>query len=181
MFFSRASSLNTRIASACFASSTTFACVPACTLRLRSSAMPEVAFGTYRVWNGTSAVPRRWKPQPASSTSRTTSAALDDKVDQPSGDDHHLLHALAGDELLHIAVRHCQALDRRLVGLLGHADRAAQLAVDLNHQLHLVLLERRRVGLGPRRLQDVLAETPPPPHGGGGVGRERGAQARAGP
>src|SRR6185369_6495125 len=135
MFFSRASSLNTSTASACFGSSTTFACVPACTLRFRSSAMPEVAFGTYSVWNGTSAVPRRRKPQPARTIRKKARTCLDDKVDQPAGHDHHLLHALPGDELLHVGIGHRQAFDRGAVGGLRHPDRAAQLAVHLHHQL----------------------------------------------
>src|SRR5882672_6587286 len=109
--------------------------------------MPESAFGRYSVWNGTSAVPRRRKPQPASVTSKTTSAVLENKVDEASGHDHHLFHALAGDELLHVGIRHGEGLDGRLVGLPRNADRAAQLAVHLHHQLDLVLLERRRIDL----------------------------------
>src|SRR6185436_5308832 len=106
--------------------------------------MPESELGRYSVWNGTSAVPRRRKPQPASVTSKTTSAVLENKVHEASGHHHHLLHALPGDELPHIGIRHGKRLDRRLVGLSRHADRAAQLAVHLHHQLDLVLLERVR-------------------------------------
>src|SRR4051812_5976253 len=106
------------MASARFGSSTTLARVPASMLRLRSSWMPACAPGRYTVANGTSATPRRWKPQPAIMTASTTKGVraifrlhiergrcfrkialtpLDHKVDEPAGHDHDLLHVLAGD------------------------------------------------------------------------------------
>ena len=45
------------------------------------------------------------------------------------------------------------ALDLGLVGLRGHQDGAAQLAVDLQHQLDFVLHQRIGIDLGPGRIE----------------------------
>src|SRR5918992_3593638 len=110
-------------------------------LRLRSSAMPLVAPGTYSDWKGTSAVPRIRKPQPARTSNNKTRAFLNDKIDEPARHDHHLLHALAGDEALHVRIGARELFDGSAVGGLRHADRAAQLAVHLHDELDLVLLQ----------------------------------------
>src|SRR4051812_6710462 len=103
--------------------------------------------------NGTSAVPRSWKPQAVtqSESARTIFFISYDQVDEPSRHHDHLLHVVPGDEALHVGIGERKALDRRPVGRLRHPDGAAQLAVDLDDELDLVLLERRRVGLGPWR------------------------------
>ena len=54
------------------------------------------------------------------------------------------LDRLPRDELLNIGVGQRCALDRAVVGRGRHANRAAQLAVDLHDEFDLVLLQRRR-------------------------------------
>src|SRR6185436_815154 len=117
-----------RIACAVFGSSTILVRVPASTLRLSSRPMPRRDSGMKSVSKGTSAVPRSWKPQPAApATSSKTTIFLNDKVHQPAGNDDDLLHVLPSDEFLHVGIGEREALDCRLVRLLGHGDRAAQL------------------------------------------------------
>ena len=48
-------------------------------------------------------------------------------------------------------------LDHCAVGVLGHGDAAAQLAVDLHHQLDFVLFEGFRIGLGEGRETRIVA------------------------
>jgi hypothetical protein len=97
---------------------------------------------------------------------------------QPAGNDHHLFDRLAGDVLLHVGVRHRQLLDGGAVGVLRHAQTAAQLAVDLHHEFDLVGVERRGVGLGPRRGEDILAVAQFAPQRVGDVRGDRCEQAQ---
>ncbi len=147
--------------------------------------MPPVAPGTYTVAKGRSAVPRRWNPHPARSRINGVRATFlrarshhTTTLIKPSRNDHHLLHALAADELLHVRIGERDAFDGASVGRLRHADRAAQLAVHLHHELHLVLLERRGIGLRPGRAHDVVAEAELAPEVVRDVRRDRREQAQ---
>ena len=60
---------------------------------------------------------------------------LDDEVDQAACHHDHLLRCRAGQERLHLLVGQCRRLERVGVGVGGHGDVAAHLAVDLNRVL----------------------------------------------
>src|SRR3712207_5361994 len=87
--------------------------------------------------------PRSWKPQPATVAATRTAASvrttmvfigLHHDVDEFARHDDDLLRR-AFDELADRFLGQRSGFDRRLVGILRYLDRAAQLAVHLDHQL----------------------------------------------
>ena len=76
-----------------------------------------------------------------------TDARSDDDIDEPPGHDDDLLHRRAGRVLRDLGARARRRLDRGAVGARRHDELAAQLAVDLQHELDLVLRQRRGVDL----------------------------------
>jgi hypothetical protein len=71
----------------------------------------------------------------------------DDDVDQAAGDDDDLLRRLAFHELLRFRIGQRGGFDAALSAAAATRMAAAQLAVDLDDQFDLVLLQRRRIGL----------------------------------
>src|SRR5574340_914390 len=121
---------------------------------------------TYSDSNGRVVTPRSWKPQAAKRRRAVTAKslrivfpyqrpALNHDIDQPARHHHDFLRRFAFHEFLHVGVGQGQLLDRLLRGVLGHGDAAPELAVDLQHQLDLVLHQRGSVHLGPGRIEQV--------------------------
>ena len=58
---------------------------------------------------------------------------------------------------LHLRIGQHQFFDACTIGIFGDAQIAAQLAVDLQHQLDFIDFQCCGIGLRPRRLQDIFA------------------------
>src|SRR5574344_836482 len=140
--------------------------------RLRPSSEPSGAC-RYSEPKAYCARPRRAKPQPlrpsvAPNTGALASSArrwrleacmgielLHHDIDQAARYDHDFFRGGTFDVLLRIFAGQGQAFDLGLVGAGGHAHFAAQFAVDLQHQLQLVLHQGAGVGLGPGGIEQI--------------------------
>ena len=98
---------------------------------------------------------------------------LGDDVDQPARDHDHLLRRRAGEERLHLLVGQRRGLQRVGVGVGGHRDAAADLAVDLHRVLDGVLDEVLRVGHRERPVRQRGVVAQPLPQLLGQVRRQR--------
>ncbi len=94
------------------------------------------------------------------------------------GYDHHLAHSPFADETTHIVVGEGRGLHHLAPGACGDLYLAANLAVDLNHVLDLVLAQGVLVRLGPAPSQDVLAHGELPPEMVRDMGGDRCEQAQ---
>src|SRR5437899_12632624 len=113
--------------------------------------------------NGSSAWPRRWKPQAASTVAIMPARAVreersNDHIDEPSGNHDDFLHRLAVREARHRVVSEGEALELLAPGGLRRAHVSAQLAVDLEHQLDFILDKGQLVDLGPRSFAYVAKD-----------------------
>src|SRR5690606_30086303 len=81
--------------------------------------------------------------------------ASDDDVDQPTRHHDHLAGGASFGMACERVGGDCGRLDHRAVGAGGHLHGTAHLAVDLQHQLDLVLRERSLVDRRPRRIEQV--------------------------
>src|SRR5882762_8339980 len=162
MILSRSSSVKPSTACASPGLSTRRVLLAAATLRF-SSTTSGLFPGMWSDSNGSSAWPRRWKPQAARSAAIAPAKAAreersNDHIDEPSGDHDDFLHRLAVGEARHRVVREGELLELLASGCFRRAHMAAQLAVDLEDQLDFVLLQSSRVDLRPGSLEDVFAE-----------------------
>ena len=85
----------------------------------------------------------------------------DDDVDDAVGHDDDLARRLAGHRGLHVGLRQRRLARRGLGGVARDLDRRAQLAVDLDRDLHRVVDEQGRIGDGPGLIAEDLPERIP--------------------
>src|SRR5688500_17026821 len=99
----------------------------------------------------------RWTALVSSMIYRLSSSKFrsDYHIHPLAGHDDHLAHRLAVDEALHALVAQRPLAHLGLVGLGRHVDLAAHLAVDLQHQLDLVLHKGGFVPRGPGGMVDA--------------------------
>src|SRR5262245_30412317 len=76
-----------------------------------------------------------------------------DDIDELPGNDDDALDRRAGRMLRDLGARPSGCLDCFVVGAGGNGDFAAKLAVDLQHELDLILRKRAGVRLRPRRVE----------------------------
>src|SRR5690349_9312461 len=159
---SSATSGMSRMTSASLGSVTSVALPVADSARRNSAASVGAPAGfTKIVWNVYVASPRRWKPQPASTSADATPTTtcrrwrLKDDIDEPSRYDDHFPDggcvAIARD----FRRTPCRVLDRRSIGRRRYGQLAARLAVHLEHELDFVLRERLFIECRPRRIQEI--------------------------
>src|SRR5690606_33806244 len=74
---------------------------------------------------------------------------LDDDAHQLALDDDDLAHRLALDPFAHAVISQRRGTDLFVTGVGGDADASAQLAVDLYHDLDIVLEQRAGIGNRP--------------------------------
>src|SRR6266581_6808526 len=153
MILSRSSWVKPSTACASSGLSTRRALLVAATLRF-SSTTSGLFPGMCSVSNGSSARPRRWKPQAARSAASTQAKAAreersNDHIDEPPGDHDDLLHRLAVREARHRVVSEGKPLELLAPGGFRRAHVAAQLAVDLEDEFDFLLDQRRLVDRGP--------------------------------
>src|SRR5438046_1244121 len=159
MILSRSSSVKPSTACASPGLSTRRVLLAAATLRF-SSTTSGLFPGMCNDSNGSSAWPRRWKPQAARSAASTQAKTAreersNDHIDEPSGDHDDLLHRLAVREARHRVVSEGELLELLAPGGFRRAHVSAQLAVDLEYQLDFVLLQSRFVDDRPGRGEEI--------------------------
>src|SRR2546425_8149132 len=108
------------------------------------------------------ACPRKWKPHAATAAAsagtaihRARRVRSDHDIDEPSRDDDHFLDRRTVRTLRDFSGRFRRAFDRRAICGRRHDELAAQLAVDLQDELDLVLRERLRIHFGPGRVEQI--------------------------
>src|SRR5437899_3002699 len=119
-------------------------------------------------------------PDATTATARKAEAHLmdsgDDKVDQPLGNDHHLLDRLPLQPASHLRVARRRLADLGVVGARRHLHLAAQLPVHLHGDLVRVVDDQARVCVGPVQQSELGSATQPAPQLFGDVGGKRREQ-----
>src|SRR5882762_5384948 len=161
MILSRSSSVKPSTACASPGLSTRRVLLAAATLRF-SSTTSGLFPGMWSDSKGSSAWPRRWKPQAERSAAITPAKAAreersNDHIDEPPGDHDDFLHRLAVREARHRVVREGELLELLASGCFRRTHMAAEFAVDLEDELDFVLHQRRLVHFRPRFAHHVRA------------------------